>query len=98
MIEGLERCLLVRVVLRFATGWKTFAEGPHRSNRSLFDQNEEVTVPQGDKSACTEKLKRKAEDIEEGYEKRGASKEEAERRAWATAMTMAEARRQYQVA
>ena len=41
-------------------------------------------MPRGDKSAYTSKQKRKAEHIEEGYEKRGASKKEAERRAWAT--------------
>jgi plasmid stabilization system protein ParE len=41
-------------------------------------------MPQGDKSAYTGKQKRKAEHIEEGYEKRGVSKDEAERRAWAT--------------
>ncbi len=41
-------------------------------------------MPQGDKSSYTDTQKRKAEHIEEGYEKRGVSKEEAERRAWAT--------------
>ena len=41
-------------------------------------------MPQGDKSAYTDKQKRKAEHIEQGYEKRGLSHEEAERRAWAT--------------
>lgn len=41
-------------------------------------------MPQGDKSAYTDKQKRQAEHIEEGYEKRGVSEEEAERRAWAT--------------
>jgi plasmid stabilization system protein ParE len=41
-------------------------------------------MPQGDKSSYTNKQKRKAEHIEEGYEKRGVSKKEAERRAWAT--------------
>jgi plasmid stabilization system protein ParE len=41
-------------------------------------------MPQGDKSSYTDKQKRKAEHIEEGYEKRGTPKEEAERRAWAT--------------
>ena len=41
-------------------------------------------MPQGDKSVYTDKQKRKAEHIEEGYEKRGTSKKEAERRAWAT--------------
>ncbi|AMK18418.1 MULTISPECIES: hypothetical protein [Sphingobium] len=41
-------------------------------------------MPRGDKSSYTGKQKRKAEHIEEGYEKRGVSHEEAERRAWAT--------------
>lgn len=41
-------------------------------------------MPRGDKSAYTDKQKRQAEHIEEGYEKRGTSHEEAERRAWAT--------------
>lgn len=41
-------------------------------------------MPRGDKSAYTDKQKRKAQHIEEGYEKRGVSHEEAERRAWAT--------------
>lgn len=41
-------------------------------------------MPLGDKSAYTDKQKRKAEHIEEGYEKRGVPKKEAERRAWAT--------------
>ncbi|HEX5263734.1 MAG TPA: plasmid stabilization protein [Phenylobacterium sp.] len=41
-------------------------------------------MPQGDKSSYTDKQKRKAEHIEEGYEKRGTSHREAERRAWAT--------------
>src|SRR5829696_6261646 len=41
-------------------------------------------MPAGDKSSYTDKQKRKAEHIEEGYEKRGTPKKEAERRAWAT--------------
>ncbi len=41
-------------------------------------------MPQGDKSSYTSKQKRKAEHIEESYEKRGVSKKEAEKRAWAT--------------
>lgn len=41
-------------------------------------------MPRGDKSKYTGKQKRKAEHIEEGYEKRGVSKKESERRAWAT--------------
>jgi plasmid stabilization system protein ParE len=45
-------------------------------------------MPQGDKSAYTDKQKRKAEHIEEGYEERGVSEDEAERRAWATVNAM----------
>ena len=41
-------------------------------------------MPRGDKSAYTDKQKRMAEHIEEGYESRGLSEKEAERRAWAT--------------
>jgi plasmid stabilization system protein ParE len=41
-------------------------------------------MPRGDKSSYSGKQKRKAEHIEEGYRKRGTSKKEAERRAWAT--------------
>ena len=41
-------------------------------------------MPQGDKSSYTGKQKRKAEHIEGGYEHRGVSHGEAERRAWAT--------------
>ena len=41
-------------------------------------------MPRGDKSAYTDKQKRKAEHIEESYERRGVQEEEAERRAWAT--------------
>ena len=41
-------------------------------------------MPRGDKSKYSDKQKRQAEHVEEGYEKRGVSKDEAERRAWAT--------------
>lgn len=41
-------------------------------------------MARGDKSAYTDKQKRKAEHIEEGYESRGVPEKEAERRAWAT--------------
>ena len=41
-------------------------------------------MPRGDKSRYTDKQKRMAEHIEEGYEEQGVSEEEAERRAWAT--------------
>ena len=41
-------------------------------------------MPRGDKSKYTDKQKRQAQHIEEGYEQRGVSEGEAERRAWAT--------------
>jgi len=41
-------------------------------------------MPRGDKSSYTDKQKRMAEHIEEGYEKRGTPTKEAEARAWAT--------------
>ena len=41
-------------------------------------------MPRGDKSKYTDKQDRKADHIAEGYEKRGVSDKEAERRAWAT--------------
>jgi len=41
-------------------------------------------MPRGDKSSYSNKQKRKAEHIEEGYEKHGTSSKEAARRAWAT--------------
>jgi plasmid stabilization system protein ParE len=43
-----------------------------------------MVMPRGDKSKYTDKQDRQAEHIEEGYEKRGTPKKEAERRAWAT--------------
>ena len=45
-------------------------------------------MPKGDKSAYSEKQKRQAEHIEEGYENRGVPEDEAERRAWATVNKM----------
>jgi len=45
-------------------------------------------MPRGDKSKYTNKQKRQAEHIEEGYEERGLSEREAERRAWATVNKM----------
>ena len=41
-------------------------------------------MPRGDKSAYTDKQKRKATHIAEGYRQRGVSRDEAEARAWAT--------------
>ncbi|AWB08958.1 hypothetical protein A6A40_28610 (plasmid) [Azospirillum humicireducens] len=45
---------------------------------------QEDPMSQGDKDKYTAKQRRKAEHIEDGYEKRGVSHDEAERRAWAT--------------
>ncbi len=45
-------------------------------------------MPRGDKGAYTDKQKRQAEHIEEGYKKRGVSEDEAEGRAWATVNAM----------
>ena len=41
-------------------------------------------MPQGDKSSYTNKQKRQAAHIEEGYEKKGVGIKTAEARAWAT--------------
>lgn len=41
-------------------------------------------MAQGSKAKYTNKQKRKAEHIEEGYEKSGISHKEAQKRAWAT--------------
>lgn len=41
-------------------------------------------MPRGDKSRYTDKQERKADHIAHGYEERGVSEKEAERRAWAT--------------
>jgi plasmid stabilization system protein ParE len=41
-------------------------------------------MARGDKDKYTDKQKRQAEHIEEGYREKGVSEDEAERRAWAT--------------
>jgi len=45
-------------------------------------------MPQGEKSRYTDKQKRQARHIEEGYEKRGTSPKTAKKRAWATVNAM----------
>jgi plasmid stabilization system protein ParE len=45
-------------------------------------------MPRGSKEKYTQKQERQAEHIEEGYEKRGVGKDEAEARAWATVNKM----------
>jgi plasmid stabilization system protein ParE len=41
-------------------------------------------MPKGDKKKYTDKQKRQAEHIEEGYEKKGVKESDAARIAWAT--------------
>jgi plasmid stabilization system protein ParE len=50
----------------------------------IINQSGENHMPRGDKSKYTDKQKRQAAHIEEGYEKKGLSETESERRAWAT--------------
>jgi hypothetical protein len=64
----------------FRTDYAAPVRGLH--HRTWFDQEE--IMPRGDKSKYTDKEKRQADHIEEGYETRGVPEEEAERRAWAT--------------
>ncbi len=45
-------------------------------------------MPRGSKAKYTDKQKRQAEHIEEGYKKKGVSTDEAEERAWATVNKM----------
>jgi plasmid stabilization system protein ParE len=45
-------------------------------------------MPRGDKSKYTDKQKRQAEHIAEGYKHRGVPSKEAKRRAWATVNEM----------
>ena len=45
-------------------------------------------MPRGDKGSYTDKQKRQAEHIEEGYEDRGVPAGEAKKRAWATVNAM----------
>src|SRR5215831_14132707 len=45
-------------------------------------------MPRGSKERYTNKQKREAQHIEDGYEKRGVSAGEAKRRAWATVNKM----------
>jgi plasmid stabilization system protein ParE len=65
------------------TAFKKF----HRNKRTehpLSPKSQEDAMPRGDKSKYTDKQKRKAAHIAEGYKDRGVSKDEAESRAWAT--------------
>ena len=44
----------------------------------------EINMPRGDKSSYTDKQKRQAGHIEEGYERKGIKAKTAKARAWAT--------------
>jgi hypothetical protein len=48
----------------------------------------EIAMPRGSKEKYTDKQKRQAAHIEEGYKESGVSEEEAESRAWATVNKM----------
>jgi hypothetical protein len=50
----------------------------------VLNDMEGMIMPRGEKSTYTEKQKRQARHIEEGYLERGVPEEEAEKRAWAT--------------
>lgn len=58
-------------------------KNPNRAAR-LYASKRKNHMPQGDKSSYTDKQKRQAAHIEEGYEKKGVSKKTAKARAWAT--------------
>jgi plasmid stabilization system protein ParE len=57
---------------------------PGRVARSSSPTDWGKAVPRGDKSKYTDKQKRQAEHIAEGYEDGGVPEKEATRRAWAT--------------
>ena len=79
--EASEGCLRPRSAGRLLSGFlRTTVRG--RPGKCRF--NGRMIMPQGDKDKYTDKQKRKAEHIAEGYEERGVSKKEAESRAWAT--------------
>jgi hypothetical protein len=58
--------------------------GMRIANGSQQIQKGETKMPRGDKDKYTDKEKRQAQHIEEGYREQGVSEDEAERRAWAT--------------
>lgn len=61
---------------------------PHKRLHQTTLTIKESAMPRGDKTKYTAKQKRQAEHIEDGYEKRGVAKDEAEARAWATVNKM----------
>jgi uncharacterized protein len=67
-----------------AAGTSFAWEDKSRISQHKGSETGDMNMPRGDKSKYTEKQKRKAEHIEEGYEKRGVPEKEAASRAWAT--------------
>jgi len=63
---------------------KRLREWAASPNGNPMSRIEEIIMPQGDKGKYTDKQKRKAEHIAEGYEDSGVSAKEAKSRAWAT--------------
>src|SRR6059036_3152598 len=59
----------------------------HRQLHTAIKERKK-NMPRGSKEKYTDKQKRQAEHIEEGYEECGVPEEEAERRAWATVNEM----------
>jgi hypothetical protein len=74
-VWGRSSVLAEREAARLLLSWQA---APTRSTKG------EKHMPQGSKAKYTDKQKRKAEKIEDGYKARGVSGREAERRAWAT--------------
>jgi hypothetical protein len=56
--------------------------------RAIGKPQHSKNMPQGDKSSYSQKQKRQAVHIEEGYEHHGVKPKEAKRRAWATVNKM----------
>src|SRR5687768_14060146 len=61
-----------------------WAQYLHTQEKSSHQKDRRRAMPRGYKGSYTDKQKRQAEHIEEGYEKKGVSKKVAEARAWAT--------------
>jgi plasmid stabilization system protein ParE len=83
----------VRLFLNIPTPEKGFVRDSYESRIGCLlswqqKHKQEGIMARGDKDKYTDKQKRKAEHIEEGYKERGVSEEEAERRAWATVNAM----------
>jgi hypothetical protein len=77
-------------MLGAAAAWRStheqsqFAFGTSRASSIIATNPKGDLMPRGDKSSYTSKQKRQARDIEKGYESKGVSSKESERRAWAT--------------